>query len=196
MEAMRAEVGGLRKQHAELTGLVHQWYNSVMQLQQQQAAAAMAARGRRAVGILFPTPREPGGVWRLPRLSRLSAGRARATAPQPAPAQWSEHYTAEGHKYWYNITTGQSSWTGHKATAVLCGGPKAKGRRAPTSLWCARCAAASTTSSTTTTCGRPLSGSGRLCAPRSPSTRTPANLKGFGFVSFDSAEAADAAIAR
>lgn len=36
---------------------------------------------------------------------------AAAAAPQPQPTSaWSEHYTPEGHMYYYNMQTGASSW--------------------------------------------------------------------------------------
>ncbi|KAL3905437.1 MAG: hypothetical protein SGPRY_010909, partial [Prymnesium sp.] len=107
LEALRAEVGNLRRQHAELTSLVQQWYGAVQTLQQRSAPPAVpynqhsfqpyAAQAQHAF---------PGHGY------QQAAYQAHGYA-QPSPqvtSAWGEHYTADGHLYYYNQQTGASSW--------------------------------------------------------------------------------------
>ena len=119
LQALRAEVGSLQKQHHELSGLVSQWYASVVQLQQQQqqqqqhAAAAAAAAAAASAARQHPGGQHYAGYPGYPAAAGAYPGYpGYPPAQQPAaPAgAWSEHYTPEGYKYWYNATTGASSW--------------------------------------------------------------------------------------
>ena len=102
LQSLRAEAQGLRRQHQELTSLVGQWYQSVMGLQQQAARAAPQPMAHGFPGGYPGYP--PPGYGAPPGYP----GGYPPPAPQPSP--WQEHYTAEGHLYYYNAQTGQSSW--------------------------------------------------------------------------------------
>ena len=196
MEAMRAEVGGLRKQHAELTGLVHQWYNSVMQLQQQQAAAAMAARGPPGGGYPGYPPQGAGGYpGAYPGYPGYPPAAPAPRPAQPAPAQWSEHYTAEGHKYWYNITTGQSSWTEPPRPQPSSGLPKAKGPPGANLFVVRKMRRGEFDEFYDHDLRQIFERFGTIVRAEITLDKDTGISKGFGFVSFDSVQAADAAIA-
>uniref|UniRef100_A0A7S3AZ34 Uncharacterized protein n=1 Tax=Haptolina ericina TaxID=156174 RepID=A0A7S3AZ34_9EUKA len=114
LDALRAEVGGLRRQHQELNGLVQQWYHAVQQLQARAPPPHMQGgypphAGYQAPYAAHGYPPAAGGY------AGYHGGGggypAAAAAPQPQPTSaWSEHYTPEGHMYYYNMQTGASSW--------------------------------------------------------------------------------------
>jgi len=109
LEALRAEVGGLRRQHAELNSLVQQWYHAVQQLQARAPPAMQAGYPPAAGGFPPQAGGFPGYPGHQPAGYPGYPGYPPQAAPQPTSA-WSEHYTPEGHMYYYNATTGQSSW--------------------------------------------------------------------------------------
>jgi hypothetical protein len=108
LETLRADVHGLRRQHQELTSLVGQWYQSVMGLQQQAAAAAAAAARVATAPMGYP-----GYASYPPQAYGVAPGYPPGyphVAPQPQTNTWQELSTAEGHMYYYNAQTGQTSW--------------------------------------------------------------------------------------
>ena len=197
--AMRAQVGGLRKQHAELTSLVQQWYQSVVQLQQQQAAAAHRAAAAAAYPPQAGGYGAPGGYPAYP-----------GYPPQPAPAPtqaWSEHYTREGHKYWYNATTGASSWEqpagfrpggagrGGGARAGGDGQPKQKGPPGSNLFVVRKMRRGEFDEFYDQDLREAFERFGTILRAEITLDKETGTSKGFGFVSFDNPQAADAAMA-
>mmetsp|Transcript_17660 Transcript_17660/g.53629 ORF Transcript_17660/g.53629 Transcript_17660/m.53629 type:complete len:221 (-) Transcript_17660:55-717(-) len=104
---MRAEVQQLRAQHAELSSLCQQWQQAVSALQQRPPHAAPAGYGHPGGG--YPPPYGGGGHG--------GGGGYGYGHPNPGPGgapggggAWSEHYSPDGHLYYYNASTGASSW--------------------------------------------------------------------------------------
>jgi len=103
LDSLRAEVGHLRRTNVELTSLVQQWYGAVQTLQQRTTPAPMHG---------YPAHGYP--PFAAPAYSAAGYGAAGypgyvQASPQPTSA-WSEHFTPEGHVYYYNAQTGASSW--------------------------------------------------------------------------------------
>ena len=104
--ALKAEVEELRRQHHQLTTLCNQWYHSVQQIQarqQPQAAAGYPPQGGYGGG--YPPHAGHGAP---PGMYGAGGGYAAGGAARPCP--WTEHMAPDGHTYYYNAMTGQSSW--------------------------------------------------------------------------------------
>ena len=185
LDALRTEVAGLRKQYHELHTLCGQWYHSVAALQQQQAVAAAAAHAAAAAAA--------------------AAAASRAPAYRAPAAAWTEHYTAEGHRYWYNATTGQSSWEPpHGVGAPHAhagggagggGGTKAKGPPGANLFVMRKMRRGEYDDFNDEDLRQAFERFGPIIRAEITLDKETGVSKGFGFVSFATLEAADAAIA-
>jgi len=204
LEALRADVGNLRRQHAELNSLVQQWYHSVTQLQQRAAAAAAPqphpGYGHPAPGGYPGYP--PAGYGHPP-----PGGYGHPGAPhpyhQPQPSPWTEHYTPEGHPYWYNATTGASSWEKpadlapkrHGGGGGGGSGGKNKGPPGANLFVVRKMRRGEYDDFDDTQLRQHFERFGPMVRCEITYDKDTGISKGFGFVSYDSAEAADAAMA-
>jgi len=195
LEQLHAEAAGLRRQHQELTSLVGQWYQSVVTLQQQAARApppmAHSYGGGYAgypLGFGAP-PGYPGGYPPPP--------------PTPQPSPWQEHYTAEGHLYYYNAHTGASSWERppdhHPAkrqnVGIGVGVPKAKGPPGANLFVVRKMRRGEFDEFYDHHLAEAFERFGTLLRAEITVDKDTGVSKGFGFVSFTEAAAADAAMA-
>eukprot|EP00962_Isochrysis_galbana_P015254 scaffold4382_cov90-Isochrysis_galbana.AAC.1 len=94
---MRAEVAALRAQHQELQSLCGQWSTAVQTLQHRPPPQAMYPP-HAAYGAVAGYGAGPPAMGGHPGYGGGGGG------------AWTEHYSPEGHLYYYNATTGASSW--------------------------------------------------------------------------------------
>lgn len=189
IDALRAEVGRLRAQHHELNTLVQQWYGSVMQLQQQLQRPP-------------PVQHHPA-MQQHPGMQQQHPGMGGPGGPPGGSSPWSEHYTPEGHLYYYNAMTGASSWErppdyfgGKPAGGVPRpgGGTKAKGPPGANLFVVRKMRRGEYDDFDDAQLRDAFARFGNLIRAEITLDKETGVSKGFGFVSFSSVEEADAAM--
>ena len=140
------------------------------------------------------------GQWHasLVELQQAMARQAGYPVPaqQPAAAVWSEHRTAEGHKYWYNASTGQSSWNAPpgRAAPAQALGPRPKGPAGANLFVIRKKRRDEIDNFYDDDLRAAFERFGRLVRAEMSLDKDTGASKGFGFVSYETVEAADAAI--
>jgi hypothetical protein len=192
IEGLRGEVTRLRQQHHELNTLVSQWYHSVMQLQQQ---------------LQRPPPMMPQQGYGYPPPGYGGPPPMQQQAPPPQQTSpWTEHFTPEGHTYYYNAMTGASSWErppdymggkrgGGGGGGGSGGGTKQKGPPGANLFVVRKMRRGEYDDFDDAQLRDAFSRFGALLRAEITLDKDTGISKGFGFVSFTTAEEADAAMA-
>ena len=122
-----------------------------------------------------------------------------AAAPAPQASAWAEHYTAEGHMYYFNSTTGASSWERpaemDKGRPRPGGGTKTKGPPGANLFVVRKMRRGEFDEFSDQDMRDAFSRFGNIVRCEITIDKDTGLSKGFGFVSYDHPACADAAIA-
>ena len=179
LQALRSEAEALRRQHQELTTLCAQWYQAVAALQAQQAHSAPMNYGAFS---------GQGNYGVVP-----SQGHGPATSRPEST--WAEHYTPEGQVYYYNANTGQSSWERPADFGAKRVG-KTKGPIGANLFIACNKGSGGVGFLTDEDLRQAFAGFGELVRCEMSVDKNTGQPKAFGFVSYQSPEIADAAMAQ